>query len=364
MELQKVFIAHSWNDVSVNIQTKKVAYKLSEQCKVLFITQSRIGQKQMQVNENMQVVEWPNKRPTKLKDFVFMYRLLKKEKPQAVIAHFGGTNNMMLASWFAGIPYRIAWMHTLTEQNKLDVKSKWLAAWNIFKRSFIYKFATQVVVLNEYGKMDAINNYGIAPQKIFVITNGIEDPHQLNHNAGSDMLVRYIGRIDYSKGTDILIKAFEKVLLQYPKATLEMLGKGSLKEEITAEMEKKGLTTHIRFHPLLSSFSEIYHMYCGAYCVVVPSRLDNFPTVVLEAMATQTAIIAADTGGIPEMIDDGYNGLLFEKENADDLAGKLMMLLEDVELRNRLAKAGREKFNEQFVMNKHVDKVIQFLKQL
>jgi glycosyltransferase involved in cell wall biosynthesis len=364
MHVQKIAISHSWTDVSVNIQTKQVAYRLSENKEVLFITQARIGQPVLQVNKNLTVLEWPHKRPTKPKDLLFMLRLLKKEKPDAVIAHFGGTNVMMIAAWLAGIKHRICWMHTLTEQNKLDVKSPVKARWNIFKRSWVYSLATHVVVLNGFGQKDAIENYKIRPSKVVKIYNGIEPSAETNHNNGERLLVRFLGRLAYSKGVDLLIQAFEQVLQQVPNAQLEFVGKGDMRNQLEQMIEEKRLQNHIRFHPQLAGFEEVYKVYASSYCVVVPSRLDNFPTVVLEAFSTQTPVIAAATGGIVEMVQHNKSGLLFEKENVEDLARQLIRMLTDKSLRNQLATAGKQKFEQEFSMQKHVHNVQQFIENL
>lgn len=364
MEKRKFIFTHSWNDVSVNIQTKKVANELSKNNQVLFITQSRIGQPSMQINENFKVIEWLNKRPTSFKDLVFIYKLMKKEKPDVAIMHFGGTNNMMIAAWLLGIKKRIGWMHTLTEQTQLDVKSKWKAKWHILKRSIIYKLATDVIVLNEYGRKDAIDNYHIAAKKLFKIYNGIEDPKRRNENDGTHLSIRYLGRLDVSKGVDILLEAFIKIAEQLPNALLELVGKGDLKEALEDKVKMLGLEQRVIFHPPITDYKKVFDFMCGAYCIVVPSRMDNFPTVVLECLATATPVIAAKTGGIPEMIDDEENGLLFERESVADLTAKLLALMSNASKRKSIATAARKKFEEQFEMERHVEQVIQYLKQL
>src|SRR5215831_8266540 len=99
MLIKKVFIAHSWSDVGINMQTKAVAMKLSETIKVVYLTQARIGKSESKVNNNLVVAEWPNKRPNSIKDFFFICKKIIKEKPDAFIAHFGATNVSMIAAW-------------------------------------------------------------------------------------------------------------------------------------------------------------------------------------------------------------------------------------------------------------------------
>src|SRR4051794_14153909 len=100
--LEKIFIAHSWGDAGVNIQTKAVAKKLSETKKVLFISQSRLRQAELKINDKLNVVEWPNKRPNGLKDLIFICKKIIYERPDVFIVHFGATNISMMAAWLLG----------------------------------------------------------------------------------------------------------------------------------------------------------------------------------------------------------------------------------------------------------------------
>src|SRR5438067_349233 len=114
MKIKRVFIAHSWSDVGVNIQTKAVAQKLSENAEVVFISQSRLSKPKLQVSDKLSVVEWPNRRPNTLKDLLFICRQILRRKPEIFIAHFGATNISMIAAWLLRVKYRICWIHTLT----------------------------------------------------------------------------------------------------------------------------------------------------------------------------------------------------------------------------------------------------------
>ena len=363
MQLNKVVIAHSWNDVSVNIQTKAVAASLAENCEVVFVTQARITTTPLPANKNLTVKEWPNKRPNTLKDLWFIYKLLRKENPQVAIVHFGATNLMLLGAWLARVPNRIAWMHTLSGQYFLDIKSEKKAKLAIRTRTLVYKLATKIVVLNEFARKDATNNYKVASTKVYKIYNGIKDLFINNTNDGSDLSIRYAGRLDNSKGIDILIDAFAKVAPQFPNAKLEMVGIGFEMEMYKKRIVELGLKEQVVFHGRLP-YEQMYDFMSKAYCLLVPSRLDNFPTVVLEAMATGTTVIASKAGGLPEMIEDGKTGLLFDTGNVDDLADKLQTLLSNVQLRNKFAKAARAKFEQEFLVDIHVKNVTDFLKQL
>jgi glycosyltransferase involved in cell wall biosynthesis len=363
MHLKKVVIAHSWNDVSVNIQTKAVAASLAETCKVVFVTQARITTTPLPTNSNLEVREWPNKRPNKLKDLWFIYKLFKQENPEVAIVHFGATNVFLLGAWLAGVPNRIAWMHTLSGQFFLDASNRRVARLNIIVRSLVYKLATKIIVLSEFARKDAINNYKVASGKVVKLYNGIKDLSVINTNDGTELSIRYAGRIDHSKGIDLLIEAFASIASRFPSAKLEMAGLGFQKEFYERRVQELGLTKQVFFYGGLP-YEQMYQFISKAYCLVVPSRMDNFPTVVLEAMATGTPLIGSKAGGIPEMIIDGETGLLFETGNMEDLADTLMQILNNIQLRNQLGKAARLRFEKTFLIETHVKNVYDFLIQL
>ena len=175
MQPQRVIIGHSWIDVSLNIQTKQVAFALSKLAKVYFLTQSRITQK-LPEYKNLEVLEWPNKRPTRLKDFIFAIKLVRGFHPDLIIVHFASTKALLFAGWLLGVKYRVAWYHTLYGQAKLEAPSPWRANLDIWVRTFTYKMATHVITQTQFAAADAINNQHIHPNKTFIIPNGIQAP--------------------------------------------------------------------------------------------------------------------------------------------------------------------------------------------
>jgi len=102
----------------------------------------------------------------------------------------------------------------------------------------------------------------------------------------------------------------------------------------------------------------------GSYAFIIPSRIDNLPTVVIEALSTATPVIASQAGGIPEMVTDGYNGMLFEKENPHSLAEKIITLASNNILRNTLAQQARLSYEQQFTIPHYVDHVTKWMEQL
>ena len=156
----------------------------------------------------------------------------------------------------------------------------------------------------------------------------------------------FVGRFDAIKGGDLVLNAFAKVAREDEQATLTFVGpdrgidgKGFY-EFVRAE--QPDLADRIRYLGLLSR-QEIDRLRLDSFAVIFASRFENFAYTVLEALALGCPIIAAAAGGIPEMIEDRKQGLLFQPGSFDQLASRMMEMIENPELACALAKGARNK---------------------
>jgi glycosyltransferase involved in cell wall biosynthesis len=127
--------------------------------------------------------------------------------------------------------------------------------------------------------------------------------------------------------------------------TLEVVGDGNARSEYERYSVRHGLGDLVTFHgvadpPQLAAF------YQRASAFVLPSRFDSFPTVILEAMASGTPVIASRVGGIPSLVDSERNGLLIEPDRPAEIASAVERLTADQELAASFGKAGRETVEE------------------
>jgi len=86
--------------------------------------------------------------------------------------------------------------------------------------------------------------------------------------------------------------------------------------------------------------------------LVLPTLNDCFPLVILEAMRAGLPVVATDEGAIPEIVDDEVTGYIVPKNQPENLADKLELLLYDPELRKRMGGAGRNRFLEKYTLDK------------
>ena len=123
-----------------------------------------------------------------------------------------------------------------------------------------------------------------------------------------------------------ILRAYEQVLQYYPEATLDILGRGSQREELEHYVAEKQLTG-VQFVGQVPN-QQIYDYLANADVMLSAAKADNMPVSLLEAMNAGLLVIATKVGGVPYMVEDGKTGLLFESNNCNDLADQMMWVLE------------------------------------
>jgi glycosyltransferase involved in cell wall biosynthesis len=344
-ENKTIFIAHNWQDNSLNRQSKEMALYFSEKNKVFFLHAGNKNIPAQQVNKNLLVVKWPGKRPTGLKDLFFALKLMRRNKPGIVISNFGANNIMLFAGWITGAERRICYYHTLVSQyiadnGKLGLRQRL----NIVRKNFFWRKATHILASSHAAKNDILKYYNVNEGNIYIFPNALPDKHVVNK--GQVNKIGFIGRLHRSKGVDILIEAFYRLSLEIPGLQLSIAGSGEEKPGLESRAETLGIKSKVVFEGNVPN-DEICNFISGLNFLVVPSRMDNLPTVVLEAFSTGTPVVATRAGGIPDMVEHEKTGLLFENEDVEGLYMAMKRLMNDSGFWRELSANAKTKFIEQ-----------------
>ena len=145
-------------------------------------------------------------------------------------------------------------------------------------------------------------------------------------------LVVYVGRIAVEKRLDVLRGAMDRM----PGVRLAIVGSGPAREQL----ERDFAGTPTVFTGYMGG-EELAAAYASADVFAFPSSTETLGLVALESMASGVPVVGARAGGIPDVIADGENGFLFEPGDADELAHRVMLLVNDPEMHRRFAVAGR-----------------------
>jgi len=145
--------------------------------------------------------------------------------------------------------------------------------------------------------------------------------------------ILFVGVLERYKNVDGLASAWRRVAPRVPGAQLRLVGTGTLQSAV--EQLVRDLPGQTSWTPRLSQ-REISAVLDDSSALVLPSRSEGMGRVVVEAFCRGRAVVASRVGGIPDLVQDGKNGLLVEPGDLDALADALIRILTDRELAERL----------------------------
>ena len=160
-----------------------------------------------------------------------------------------------------------------------------------------------------------------------------------------------VGRLNHQKGFDRLIDAWAIVAKEMPDWTLQIVGDGELRDELQQQIENLGLSATVT---LGRAEKDMMSVYKSASILAMSSYYEGLPMVLLEAQAAGLPIVSFDCKcGPKDVIEDGVDGFLVEEGDIEDLAQKLLVLMQDANLRSRMGAAAythSERYSEDRIM--------------
>jgi len=205
-------------------------------------------------------------------------------------------------------------------------------------RQYLLRADSVVAVSGDVGR--EIRALGAQRRKVVELPNAVPRlPPAPPARRFSDVpVIGFVGRLCEEKGADIFVEVAASIASRRPDARFLMVGDGPLRKQLEARARQWGIDRRLLFtgeladaRPLLGQIDVL----------LVPSRTEGAPLVVLEAVAAGTAIVASQVGGIPEQMRDGDDGLLCRPGDIGGFAAAVNLLLEDPDLRGWLVIGGR-----------------------
>ena len=208
---------------------------------------------------------------------------------------------------------------------------------------------------------------GISEDKISVVYNGINDKDIIKKtDYGKEGQVRFVftGYIMETKGQRLLVEALDYVEQSVREnISVDFIGSGNASyiQKLTEFAEERGYGDKIHFLGRREDVHSILHNYdVGLVC----SRAEAFGRVTAEYMLAGLTVVASDTGGNPELIDDGINGLLYSYGNPQDLAEKITQIAVDRDNRIKLSLAAKEKAERNFITEVNAGNVVKIYRDI
>ncbi len=213
----------------------------------------------------------------------------------------------------------------------------------------LIQYSEQVICCSQYMLRHMKVNFGVSPNRISVVPNAVDisrfnsetnDGRELGQKLGlgartTERVVLYVGRLVEEKGLHTLIEAFEMLNQDNVGATLIIAGEGPIKEDLAAEVRKRGLDEVIHIVGFVDE-ATLIALYRLSKIFVLPSVYEPFGIAVLEAMAGRLPVVVSDVGGLSEIVEHGVTGLKVQPRDPASLAFSIRRLLEQRPLAREL----------------------------
>lgn len=300
--------------------------------------------------EGAELLRFPSVRPTEWKDIRFAYEVMRSRRVDCAVANFGSGNAITLGAVLARVPARVVWYHTLLSQILRDrggADARFLL--QALRQRAVFGLASVVVGNSGAAREELVRVWKLPRSKVEMFWYCIPDPLRAGREAGERLGAQVLcpGRLHPSKGQEVLLRAVPVVAGACGDVRVWFAGAGQERERLEGLAGELGVRDRVEFLGAVPREELLRRMGRASVCVV-PSLSEAFGLVNIESMAVGTPVVASRVGGIPEIVRDGVDGLLFEPGNAEELAACLVRVLRDEGLRAEMGRNARQRFLEEF----------------
>jgi glycosyltransferase involved in cell wall biosynthesis len=284
-----------------------------------------------------------------LRALLSLVRLILKERPSIVHTHSskGGILGR-LAAKLCGVPHVVHTPHGHVFYGHFGALRSKLFLW--IEKVFS-SITDRTVALTRGEKNDYIDMAVCPAEKLLTIHSGVDlqkfspacekklQKKRALRLSAQATIIGFVGWLLPIKGPHCLLDAMEHIWSEHADASLVLVGKGDLEDELRHEVLRKHAAEKVRFLGWRPDIHEIMPLFD---MLVLPSRNEGMGRVLVEAMAAGKPVIASDTGGIPDLVKHGVNGLLFPPGDEMKLAEHIEYLISNPGVAKQMGKVGRQ----------------------
>ena len=276
--------------------------------------------------------------------------LFRREKPGAVFALGSGD-----AAFWGRIAAKLSrlptawWIHSMRDNAGRMNRS--LARWT-----------DAAVALSPRHSAFVTEHFGVPPGRVEIVQNGVEwaeyqradlrEATRLELGMEPEMqVIGTVGGLRPVKGHEVLIRAAARLLSQYPRVHLVMVGDGEQRHMLAELAASEGIAERVLF---LGARQDVPRLLSAFDVFVLSSHSEAFPVSALQAMAAGLPVVATDVGCLSEIVEPEATGLLVPPGQPDALSHALGRLVQDREMSREMGRRGSEVVRERFPIQKSV----------
>lgn len=250
--------------------------------------------------------------------------------------HFYGA----LSGFFTGRPV----IHTKHGRNYPTEKKK------VLLNKISSGLTEKVVAVSSDAADVCINIERIPPSKVAVILNGINTeiftPPAISRSCShAAVRIGIVARLAPEKDHQTLLQAVKLLSASDARFHVDIIGDGPLRKDLEAVVSNLGISAFVTF---LGMKHDVHKLLRDLDIFVLSSTTEGISLTLLEAMSTELPVIATDVGGNSEVVDDGVTGFIVPPKAPEAMAEKLLLLMRNGQLRQRMGEAGRKRVLEHF----------------
>ncbi|HSL93592.1 MAG TPA: glycosyltransferase [Bacillota bacterium] len=291
---------------------------------------------------------------------VALRQFLLRHEPALIHTHGGrATFYGRLAAASSG---HLCVVTTVHSHPRLDHEERWkVSVFSLADR--LTRGATRQFIAVSSPIATELRGQGVAARQIVIIPNGIDEWPAVGQAlvAREGTLVCSIGRFTHIKGFDVLLQAMALLSSRGLRFRLVLIGDGPDATALRELAERLAIADRVDF---MGYVHNARGMLADADLLVLASRSEGQPIVLLEAMAAGVPVVSTAVGGVPEIVKDGDTGLLVPAEDPEALADAMQRVIQDPELAQRLRSNGRHWYEEHGTGEKMVRETLRCYEEL
>jgi glycosyltransferase involved in cell wall biosynthesis len=265
--------------------------------------------------------------------YALLRRVFKSLPPMILICH-------NVESRHFGVMLEAARRRQATVTRATRIKSPLFRLW---QSDGAIKVADHVVCLSSVDRDYIVRRLGRAPVGVTLQINGVASEDFIERrNAVQGRRVLFVGGWLDVKGRRVLPSIWSRVREEFPQATLTIIGSGLDSETVLADFDTKDHAS-VNVVTRVADEREMREQYAAHDVLLTSSLSEGSPLVLLEALAAGLPVVASRVGGIPDIVTDESDALLFDISKPEDGARLVCRLLSDADEAARLGNAGRER---------------------
>lgn len=208
---------------------------------------------------------------------------------------------------------------------------------------------------------DDLEKYGIDGSKIRVIHNGIDYRRYdlMKVEKRFESYVLFIGRLVFYKNVEVLVRSFKEVVIAVPKAKLIIVGDGPMLGQWERLAHELGLHDSVKFTGFVSDREKL-ELLGNSSSLLLPSLVEGFGMVLLEAFAMSKPVIVSDVRPYDEVVSDGVDGFIVPANDPHKWAEKIILLMSNTALCEEMGRTARLKAERQFSLDHTIERMQTF----